>query len=133
VRGYETKDEKSFRDALRTRPAPELSCPECGNKDVLVGEKSAAGATVQRWFDCPDCGYEAPSRIIYGAERCLSGRCSSGQERVARFDWVGPPMRLEILDRHSAALFEFLWCPVCGQAVVTHIPFEGVCCTNCHT
>jgi predicted RNA-binding Zn-ribbon protein involved in translation (DUF1610 family) len=69
ARGYETKDEKSFRDALRTRPAPELSCPECGNEDVLVGEKAAAGATVQRWFDCPDCGYEAPSRIIYGAER----------------------------------------------------------------
>nr|WP_265781587.1 hypothetical protein [Natribaculum luteum] len=37
--------------------------------DVLVGEKSADGPKVERWFDCPDCGYEAPSRIIYGAER----------------------------------------------------------------
>jgi len=31
----------------------------------------------------------------------------------------------EVLDRHSEALFEFLWCPVCGQEVFTHIPFEG--------
>jgi len=34
-------------------------------------------------------------------------------------------MSLEVLDRHSEALFEFLWCPVCGQEVFTHIPFEG--------
>ena len=58
-----------FRDELRKRPAPELSCPECPNDAVLVGEKSADGAKVQRWFDCPDCGYEAPSPIVYGAER----------------------------------------------------------------
>ncbi|GGM74088.1 uncharacterized Zn finger protein (UPF0148 family) [Halarchaeum rubridurum] len=42
-------------------------------------------------------------------------------------------MTLEILDRHSEALFEFLWCPVCGQEVFTHIPFEGVFCKNCNT
>jgi len=40
------------------------------NEDVRVGEKAADGANVQRWwYDCPDCGYEAPSRIVYGAER----------------------------------------------------------------
>lgn len=37
--------------------------------DVRVGEKAADGAKVQRWYDCPDCGYEAPSRIVHGAER----------------------------------------------------------------
>ncbi len=42
-------------------------------------------------------------------------------------------MTLEVLDRHSEALFEFLWCPVCGQEVFTHIPFEGVFCKNCNT
>jgi hypothetical protein len=42
-------------------------------------------------------------------------------------------MSLEILNRHSEALFEFLWCPVCGQEVFTHIPFEGVFCKNCNT
>ncbi len=68
-RGYETKDAKSFPDALRKRPTPELSCPECPNDDVRVGEKAADGAKVQRWFDCHDCGYETPSRIVYGAER----------------------------------------------------------------
>ena len=68
-REYETKDTKSFRDELRKRPTPELSCPECLNEDILIGEKSADGAKVQRWFDCPDCGYEASSLIVYGAER----------------------------------------------------------------
>jgi len=38
-RGYETKDAKSFRDELRKRPAPELSCPECPNSDVAIGGK----------------------------------------------------------------------------------------------
>jgi hypothetical protein len=42
-------------------------------------------------------------------------------------------MSLEVIDRHSEALFEFLWCPVCGQEVFTHIPFEGVFCKNCNT
>jgi len=46
---------------------------------------------------------------------------------------VSQPMTLEVLDRHSEALFEFLWCPVCGQEVFTHIPFEGVFCKNCNT
>ncbi|TQQ78501.1 MULTISPECIES: DUF7568 family protein [Haloferacaceae] len=68
-RGFETKEATTFRDALRERPAPELNCPECPNDDVFVGEKTADGAKVQRWYDCPDCGYEAPSRIVYGPER----------------------------------------------------------------
>jgi len=42
-------------------------------------------------------------------------------------------MSLDILNRHSEALFEFLWCPVCGHEVFTHIPFEGVFCKNCNT
>jgi len=42
-------------------------------------------------------------------------------------------MSLEIIDRHSEALFEFLWCPVCGHEVFSHIPFEGVFCRNCNT
>ncbi|UTF55915.1 DUF7567 family protein [Natronosalvus rutilus] len=42
-------------------------------------------------------------------------------------------MSLEIIDRHSRALFEFLWCPVCGHDVFSHIPFEGVFCKNCNT
>ncbi|MDR5673590.1 hypothetical protein RH858_10615 [Halalkaliarchaeum sp. AArc-GB] len=42
-------------------------------------------------------------------------------------------MSLEVLDRHSEALFEFLWCPVCGHEVFTNIPFEGVFCKNCNT
>ncbi len=67
--GFETKEATSVRDALRDRPAPELACPECPNDDVIIGQKSAAGAKVKRWFDCPDCGYEAPSKIVYGAER----------------------------------------------------------------
>lgn len=67
-RGFETKQATVFRDALRDRPIPEISCPECPNGDVLVGEKAANRAKVQRWFDCPDCGYEARSKIVYGAE-----------------------------------------------------------------
>jgi predicted RNA-binding Zn-ribbon protein involved in translation (DUF1610 family) len=67
--GYDTKDATSFRDVFRERSAPTLRCPECPNDDVLVGEKSADGAKLQWWSDCPDCGYEAPSRIVYGAER----------------------------------------------------------------
>ena len=42
-------------------------------------------------------------------------------------------MNLEVIDRHSKALFEFLWCPVCGHEVFSHIPFEGVFCKNCNT
>lgn len=68
-RGYETKEATTFRDVLRDQPAPELSCPECLDGDVVVGRKTADGATVQRWFECRNCGYEAPSRIVYGAER----------------------------------------------------------------
>jgi len=43
------------------------------------------------------------------------------------------PMSLEVIDRHSEALFEFLWCPVCGHEVFSHIPFEGVFCKHCNT
>jgi len=68
-RGYETKDAKSFRDELRKRPGPKLSCPECSNSDVTTGGKTADDAKVQRWFECRNCGYESPSRIVYGAER----------------------------------------------------------------
>ncbi|PGF14555.1 hypothetical protein CP556_20860 [Natrinema sp. CBA1119] len=68
-RGFETKDVTAFRDVLRDRPVPDLTCPECPNDDVLVGQKTADGAKVQRWFDCPDCGYEGRSKIVYGAER----------------------------------------------------------------
>ena len=46
---------------------------------------------------------------------------------------VSQPMTLEVLDRHSEALFEFLCCPVCRQEVFTHIPFEGVFCKTCNT
>jgi len=41
-------------------------------------------------------------------------------------------MSLEVLDRHSEALFEFLWCPVCGQEVFTSHP-SRVFCKNCNT
>ena len=68
-RGYETKDAKAFRNVLRDQPTPELRCPECLDGDVVVGGKSADGATVQRWFECRNCGYEAPSRLVYGDER----------------------------------------------------------------
>jgi hypothetical protein len=42
-------------------------------------------------------------------------------------------MSLEVIDRHNEALFEFLWCPVCGHEVFSHIPFEGVFCKTCNT
>ena len=69
VARVETKDAKAFRNVLRDHPAPEMSYPECLDGDVVVGGKSADGAKVQRWFECQNCGYEAPSRIVYGAER----------------------------------------------------------------
>jgi predicted RNA-binding Zn-ribbon protein involved in translation (DUF1610 family) len=68
-RGFATREATSLRDELRKRPQPELPCPECPNDDVVVGQKSADGAKVQRWFECRDCGYESRSAIIYGAER----------------------------------------------------------------
>ncbi|QLH79819.1 hypothetical protein HZS55_22090 [Halosimplex rubrum] len=42
-------------------------------------------------------------------------------------------MNLEVVDPHSEALFEFLWCPVCGHEVFSHIPFEVVFCKDCNT
>lgn len=68
-RGFATKDATSLRDELRKRPLPELPCQECPNDDVVVGQKSADGAKVQRWFECRECGYESRSAVIYGAER----------------------------------------------------------------
>jgi len=57
----------------RVRDHAEILVDHCTSvepsDDVLVGEKAADGAKVQRWFDCHDCGYETPSRIVYGAER----------------------------------------------------------------
>ncbi|MCU4927075.1 hypothetical protein OB905_13985 [Halobacteria archaeon AArc-dxtr1] len=68
-RGVETKEVDALRDELRKRPNPRLICPECLNDNIVVGQKSADGAKVQRWFECRDCGYESPSAIVYGAER----------------------------------------------------------------
>jgi len=68
VAGYETKDATAFRDELRERPA-RTSAVRSVRTRTFVSEKAADGANVQRWYDCPDCGYEAPSRIVYGAER----------------------------------------------------------------
>ena len=42
-------------------------------------------------------------------------------------------MSMEVVDRHSKVLFEFLWCPVCGHEIFHHIPFEGMFCRNCNT
>lgn len=67
--GFSTKEERRLRDELRRRSVPELTCPGCPDNTVVVGEKSAGGAAVQRWFDCCACGYEAPSKIVYGAEQ----------------------------------------------------------------
>ena len=68
-RGFATKDTTWLRDELEKRPEPELRCPECPNDEVVVGQKSADGAKVQRWFECQECGYESRSAIIYGSER----------------------------------------------------------------
>jgi len=68
VAGYETKDATAFRDELRERPAPDLSCPECPNEDVRVGESGRRGecpAVVR----LPRLWVRSPSRIVYGAER----------------------------------------------------------------
>ncbi|MFC6888173.1 DUF7568 family protein [Halorubrum trueperi] len=37
--------------------------------DVVVSEKPAEGAKVQRWFECRNSGCEGSPRIVYGAER----------------------------------------------------------------
>jgi len=68
-RGFETKTATTFRDVLRDKPSPELTCPSCLTNGVVIGEKAADGATVQRWFDCPDCGYDGRSKVVYNAER----------------------------------------------------------------
>lgn len=65
-RGFKTKKATTFRDVLRDKLIPELICPECPNGDVVVGQKSADGAKVQRWCNCTDCGYEGRSKIVTG-------------------------------------------------------------------
>lgn len=35
--------------------------------------------------------------------------------------------------KYSEELFEFLWCPVCGNHTFRHIVFQGVYCQNCNT
>jgi len=67
--GFTTTEAAVLRDVLEKRPQPELHCPECPNDDVAVGQKSADGAKVQRWFECRECGYESRSAIVYGSER----------------------------------------------------------------
>jgi len=58
VAGYETKDATAFRDELRSvPPGPQLSGVSERGRSC---RKAADGANVQRWYDCPDCGYEAP-------------------------------------------------------------------------
>jgi predicted RNA-binding Zn-ribbon protein involved in translation (DUF1610 family) len=56
-------------EKLKDEPAPTLSCPECPNDDLLFGEKVASDTAVKRWYDCPDCGYEAISKLVYPLER----------------------------------------------------------------
>ncbi len=68
-RGVKTKEADALRDGLRKRPNPRLICPECPNDNVVVCQKSADGAKVQRWFECRECGFESRSAIVYGAER----------------------------------------------------------------
>jgi hypothetical protein len=52
---------------------------------------------------------------------------------VARDRRINQPISLDVLDRHSSGLFEFLWCPVCWQGVFTDILFERVFCKRCNT
>jgi DNA-directed RNA polymerase subunit M/transcription elongation factor TFIIS len=68
-RGFATKGTTWLRDELEKRPQPELRCPECPNDEVVVGQKSADGAKIQRWFECRECGYESRSAIVYAPER----------------------------------------------------------------
>jgi len=68
-RGYETKDATAFRDELRERPAPDLSCPEVRTRTFVSARKRQTGRMSSGGTTAPDCGYEAPSRIVYGAER----------------------------------------------------------------
>ena len=63
------KNATALRDELKKCPQPELRCPECPNDEVVVGQKSADGAKIQRWFECRECGHESRSAIVYGPER----------------------------------------------------------------
>jgi len=68
-RGFATKDATALRDELEKRPQSELRCPECPNDEVVVGQKSADSAKVQRWFEYREWGYESRSALVYGPER----------------------------------------------------------------
>jgi len=50
------------------KPGEDWEPVKRGEFDLLVGEKLADGLKVQRWFHCPDCGYEWRPKIVYGAE-----------------------------------------------------------------
>ena len=42
-------------------------------------------------------------------------------------------MSLETIDRYDEAIFDHLWCPVCGHEKFCYIRYEGVFCENCNT
>lgn len=63
------RDAKSWLvEKLRRNPEPELACENCGFTINWAERNAADMAKQQRYFDCPDCGYEAPSEIVYGYE-----------------------------------------------------------------
>ena len=65
------RDEGRYVTSGRTQKAsqPALRCPECPNDEVVVGQKSADSAKVQRWFEYREWGYESRSALVYGPER----------------------------------------------------------------
>lgn len=68
-RSFDTKETTSFRDLLRDNPAPELACQSCGSNDLRRGSKPEGRGKKKKWYDCRDCGYEAPSKLVYPAEQ----------------------------------------------------------------
>ena len=42
-------------------------------------------------------------------------------------------MTLETTNQYNEAVFDFLWCPVCGHEVFHHLTFQGVFCKECNT
>jgi len=63
--------------------------------NVLVGEKAADGAKVQRWFDCPDCGYKPPKgehwwrRFGWHESPTSSSSVVSRRSRRSSANWSG--------------------------------------------